>query len=125
MNLKKWYKLNPPKPPFLINGRINKKIVIERYKLTNQDKEGINNIFLRQVNLDTVQMIKCDQPAHSILLYHDKKLSYIDICFGCKKIHTSNNINLDESNFDDQKWNELKYYFKSKGLEKLLTYLEE
>jgi hypothetical protein len=125
MNLKEWYKQHPPKPPFLIKGNLNTEIILENYLLSIQDRPIINRILLRPVNLDTLELSKCDQPAHSILIFHNKQLTYLDLCFGCKKIHTSDDININESNLDEIKWKELKEYFKEKGLTKLFKGIDE
>ena len=121
MNLKKWYKLHPPLLKFLDKGKLNRKIIKETLALTNTNKTNLSNILLRQVLLKTFNPTKCDEPRHSIIIYKNNQQSYIDICFGCRRIHTSKDIDFSEFYMDDKKWTELEEFFKVNGLTKLFV----
>lgn len=118
MDLEKWHEVNSPAPPFLINGQINKNIITESITLSKNEVYNLSNIITREYHTDTLVLIKCDNPRHAILLYKKNMLSYIDICFGCRKIHCSSDIKLTEEFFDDQKWDRLENEFKHIGITK-------
>jgi hypothetical protein len=128
MNLKKWYELHPPQPPylkFLEQGKINRKIIIESKTLTSDDQVNLSNILLRQVLIQKINRTTCDEPRHTIIIWKTNIQSYIDICFGCRRIHTSKDINFSESYLDDKKWNDLESFFKTNGLAKLFDNKEK
>jgi hypothetical protein len=63
--------------------------------------------------------MQCDMPRHSIIIYKNDKQSYIDICFGCKRINTSNDIDFSVIDMDDEKWEDLQKFFMANGIKKL------
>jgi hypothetical protein len=116
INLKKWEVLHPAAPKFLVNGKLNKQIIIESASLNDSGKLNLSSILLRQVNLKHWAPAKCDIPQHSVILYKGNHQSFIDICFGCKRIHPSKDIAFDEINMDEKKWEALLAFFKSNGI---------
>ena len=116
MNLKKWKALHPKPVYFLENGKVNRKIIREQCVLNNLKKAKLISILLNPLQSKDVEIGKCDEPRHTILIYKKHNVSYIDICFTCLRIHTSKDIHLDEFDFDDKKWVELESFFKSNGL---------
>lgn len=119
VNLKKWNKLHPPLPLFLMNGKVNRKIFLEKTNLKDSGKNILTNILLRKKVSREVKMMQCDMPHHSIIIYKNNKQSYIDICFGCMKIHTSIDIQFSEADMDDEKWEDLRKFFMANGIKKL------
>jgi hypothetical protein len=119
MNLKKWNKLHPPLLKYLYKGKLNRKIIKESLALTTSNKISLSNILFRQVLLKSFNPSNCDEPRHSIMIYKDNKESYIDICFGCRRINTSKDIDFSEFYIDEKKWNDLEDFFKINGLTKL------
>lgn len=119
MNFKKWHKQHPPLLKFLDKGKLNRQIIRESLALITTNKTDLSNILLRQVIIKDVNSTKCDEPRHSIIIYRNAKQSYIDICFGCRRIHTSNDIDFSEFYMDEKKWTDLENFFKTNGLTKL------
>lgn len=125
MNLQKWSKLHPPLLKYLDKGKLNRKIIKESLSLTDSIKIKLSNILFRQVLLKKFNPTTCDEPRHSIIIYKNNKESYIDICFGCRRIHTSKDIDFSEFYMDEKKWTELEDFFKTNGLTKLFVERED
>ena len=125
MNLKKWKATHPKPLAFLEKGTFNRKIILESISLNDTNKAKLISVLLRPKKTKTLTLVKCDEPRHSILIYKKNKVSYIDICFTCMRIHTSKNIHLYLYNFDKRKWTELEQFFKTNGLTKLFEKNED
>ena len=125
MNLKKWYKLHPLPLKFFERGKLNKKIIVESLLLVDSNKNVLSKILLRQVLIKSLTYAKCDEPRHTIIIYKNSKQTFIDICFGCRRTHTSKDIDFSEFYLDEQKWNDLENFFKANGLTKLFIETEE
>jgi hypothetical protein len=121
VNLKKWNALHPPAPNFLTNGKINRKIFVEATSLKSNSRLNLLNILLREKISREVKVMTCDMPRHSIIIYKNNKQSYIDICFGCMRIHTSTDIQFSEADMDDEKWEDLQKFFVEEGIKKLYS----
>jgi len=121
MNLKKWNKLHPPLFKYLVKGKLNRKIIKESLALTSDNKTNLSNILLRQVLLKSFNPTTCEEPRHSVIIYKNNKQSYIDICFGCRRIHTSKDIEFSEFYMDEKKWTDLEDFFKGNGLTELFV----
>jgi hypothetical protein len=119
VNYKKWNSLYPPAPSFLINGKINREIFVEKISLTNSGKASLINILIKISTPREIKAMQCDMPRHSIIIYKNNKHSYIDICFGCKRINTSNDIDFSVIGIDDEKWGNLQKFFMANGIKKL------
>ena len=81
---------------------------------TNKNK--FIEILTKSPKNENSNKISCDLPQHSIIIYKNGKQSFIDICFMCKKIHVSQDIDFSEKDFDDEKWNQLKVFFQNAGI---------
>jgi hypothetical protein len=110
---------SPQRPPFLKNGKINRKIIVEATSLTSAGRLNLITILSRKEILREIKMMQCDLPRHSIIIYKNNKQSYIDICFSCKRINTSKDIEFSEIGFDEEKWEDLQKYFMASGIKKL------
>ncbi len=119
INHKKWNSLYPLAPSFLIDGKINRKIFVETISLTNNKKNSLINILVKRTISREIKMMQCDMPRHSIIIYKNNKQSYFDICFSCKRIHTSNDIAFSVIDIDDEKWEDLQKFFMANGIKKL------
>ena len=119
LNSKEWHKLHPPPLKFLVNGKLNRNIIVESHFLSKTGKDSLIITLLRRVILKEISRTTCDEPRHTIIIYKNGKEVYIDICFGCRRIHTSKDIDFSESYMDDKKWEELEDFFKVSGLTKI------
>lgn len=126
MNLVKWKKLHPSHTlSFFENGKINRKIIVESASLNDKNRNALVNILAEKDAKEILREIGCDEPRHSIIIYKDGNESYLDICFGCEKIHTSNDIVFDEADMNEKKWFSLKYFFQLNGLTEILKKYNE
>ncbi|MCC6762764.1 MAG: hypothetical protein IT252_16200 [Chitinophagaceae bacterium] len=116
--LKRWYEEYPPAPPYLINEDINGVIILESATLSKKQIEQLSEVINRKFYTDTIEYARCDNPVNSILIYTQAKLSFIDICFGCRRVHCSSDIKLSEEHFDDTKWQMLELLFRERGIKK-------
>ena len=102
---------------FFAGTDINPAVIIERRRLSKQDIVSLNNIIQKPVRKTKIGWIPlCFEPHHAILIYTKGRLSYIDFCFHCSQLATSPDINLDNMDFRDGKWIDMKSFFKKHGL---------
>jgi len=110
---------NVPKehPPFLINNQINPFIIKERAKLAKAEVHELGRLFRLPVKKSNIGYLSlCFAPRNSILIYKEGRLSYIDLCFTCRGIATSEDLELNEHYFNESKWVKLRNYFQTKGI---------
>jgi hypothetical protein len=100
-------------PTFLLRGNINPKIILSKKRLLKTQ----NLIDILHVKDGTYEYIpgNCDEPRNSILIYTKGRLSYIDICFHCQRIHTSEDLK-DLVVFDRDRFAKTEKLFKSFNL---------
>ncbi|MFZ1304452.1 MAG: hypothetical protein WAR80_01355, partial [Ferruginibacter sp.] len=97
-------------PTFLLNKDVNPKIILSR-KLLIDKQELIDLLHLGDGTYKHTSAT-CDEPRNSILIYFKGKLSYIDICFQCQRIHTSDDLKTLVF-FDQRKYEKVEALFKS------------
>ena len=114
-----------PAPKYFIKGKLNGRIINEQVLLTDTAKLTLTKILVRQVLKKKWTPSTCDQPRHSIIVYKNNKQSYIDICFGCRRVHTSKDIDFSEFYMDEKKWEQLKNFFKNNGLTQVFNEYNE
>ena len=100
---------------YLKNRKVNPVIIKQRKAISKSEMTDLSEIFTLEKAVE-INQSKCDMPHHSILIFKNNVQSYIDICFYCKRIHTSKDIDLYGTDFTDNKWETLKLFFKKKGL---------
>ncbi len=112
----KSYENARPVYKFLRHRKINLAIVKESLTLSYINRSKLINVLCRNVDTKAFTPTKCDEPRHTIIIYKKRRQSYIDICFHCKRIHTSKDIIFTELYFDTKKWNDLEEFFRTYGL---------
>ena len=103
--------------PLLDKGKPNDKIIQEKKILTTDNINELSEI-LSKVPGEVAKIATCFTPHHAIFISKDNFTSYINICFTCQRIETSENISFRNSDFDDNKWELLKMFFKNSGIKK-------
>ena len=104
-----------PYPKYLKNEKINPAIIKQRKAISKSEMDELSEIFRLKKAIE-INQTKCDMPHHSIIIFKNNAQSFIDICFYCKHIHTSKDINLEEAEINDNKWEKLKAFFNKHGL---------
>jgi hypothetical protein len=104
-----------PAIPLVKNNKLNTKLIKEQYRLNEIEIDSLLKIFTKGNNgiLDTPYV--CFSPHQAVLIYKNSTCSYVDICFFCKGMVTSDDINLPES-MSESSWDRLKHFFYSRGL---------
>src|SRR5439155_11703121 len=100
-------------PTFLLKGNINPKIILSKKLLL--DKQSLIDMLHIKDGKYKHTPANCDEPRNSILIYAKGKLSYIDICFQCQRIHTSGDLK-DLVFFDQPRFAKVEALFKSFNL---------
>jgi hypothetical protein len=104
------------KPPqLLISDKLNDMIVKERKKLDSLNTGKLIKILKEPFEDKTIEEGNCFIPHHAILFYKKGKLSYIDICFGCRGFITSKDLEFIDG-FDKKKWRQMEAFLKSLGI---------
>jgi len=104
------------KQRFLIkNGFLNKSIIKEYVKLSKPEVDTLLAILNIPETASELNAIKCFSPHHGIVIFKNKMVSYIDICFDCLHIAVSNDID-DGFYFSTGTWKKLRTFFKSKKI---------
>ena len=110
-----------PLPKLIVKGRINDKIVHERFRLGDTLVRTLAGIISRSFQDTMVERGMCFLPHHAVIYFKSGKASYVDMCFGCRRIETSEDIKITEFDFDDQKWDELVAFYEQQGIRYELT----
>lgn len=102
--------------PLVENRKLNNKAIKERYLLNHSETKELSSILGRPKKDLKIEMAKCFIPFHAIIWKTKGKYLWIELAFDCRRLETCKEISIDESDFDDRKWNELTEFFKQKGL---------
>ena len=109
-------------PPAFLNGRVvNDSIVKQKRLLSNTERQELSAILGLSINKTRFSATTCFYPRHSILIYRQGDMSYIDICFSCRAVVSSVDIEISRANFIEKKWTLLEQFFKAKRLTYGLT----
>ena len=103
-----------PLPKLMISGKPNYKIFKERQIIKDTSLVTLTKILGRPFQGHTIEVSMCFMPHHAILIFHNGKTSYFDICFSCRQFITSKDLEK-ISAFDNQKWAELEDFFLTQG----------
>ena len=112
-----------PLPELIINKNPNYKIIKERQIISGQQLDTLIHILDRPFRSKTVEGSECYMPHHTIYIFKNGELSYIDLCFWCRGFETSEDLNKIYK-FDNRKWKELENFFKRLGFKYKLTSFE-
>src|SRR5579863_5814126 len=111
-----------PLPELMIKGKPNYKIITERQIISGKQLDRLIQILNSPDTSRVIEESKCYMPHHTIFLFKNGKLSYIDICFSCRRFETSDDL-YRISKFDDRKWDELEKLFERFGFKYKLNSL--
>ncbi|HEV3413404.1 MAG TPA: hypothetical protein VG101_13060 [Puia sp.] len=103
-----------PLPELIIKGKPNYEIIKERQIISGKRLDRLVQILNRPLENRIIEVGKCFIPHHTIFLFKNGKLSYIDVCFWCRGFETSEDLNK-ICRFDDRKWDELEKLFTGLG----------
>lgn len=114
-----------PNPTLIENGEINYKIVNKKIVLNDSAIQRLSKI-LAKPNTDRLVAIgQGFSPHHAVFIFKNGKFSFVHICFSCGTIETSEDIEIDSSDFNSRKWKELKDFFMKLGMKVDLDYDED
>jgi hypothetical protein len=102
-----------PPPRLIIKGKPNSEIIKERQIVCGKQLDELIQIINRPIKSGS-WVGKCYMPHHTIFLFKNGELSYIDVCFSCRKFETSRDLKKIYQ-FDDRKWDELEKLFARLG----------
>lgn len=104
-------------PHFMCGTGINPLIIVQRHRLRSQEIDRLISILRAPGNRYGIGSDPlCFEPHHAILIYTNSKCSFIEICFHCKGLINSADLNLTNSDFPKEKWGKLKAFFLQMGL---------
>ena len=115
-----------PLPKLVTNNRPNREIIYEERVITDTALHRLTQILTRPFEDTEIEKMMCFMPHHAILIIKNNKTSFIDICFGCLGIETSQNIKMTANDIDKRKWTELEAFFLQQNIKyKLVKESEE
>lgn len=101
-----------PAYSLLKDGDIHPDVVVKKVLL---NKDQIKVLTLALVSEAKISIIgECYDPHHSILMYKNGELTYLDICFDCRNFHYS--VNSAELIISPLNWTNLTSFMNSLGL---------
>lgn len=103
-----------PLPKLLVGGKPNYAIFRERQQLSGAQLDTFIKIFARPFQDKGIEMAKCFMPHHAVFIMKSGKISWVDICFGCRRFDTSKDLEKLYA-FDSRKWTELENFLVRLG----------
>ena len=82
--------------------------------LNNSRLENLTSILLQPIDENNIAQSNCFDPHHAIIFYHKSQLSYIDMCFHCWGLRTSEDLDKLKG-YDMKKWEQMLTLFKQAG----------
>lgn len=108
-------KEEPDDRKLILNGKINPKLIIEQKRLTTTAVKYLASCITRPFADKKIIEDQCFNPRHTVYIFRDKTVSYIDICFECREIECSNDIIFPINDFDSVTWKKLEKFFHAQG----------
>ena len=102
-------------PKWVVGGHPNYKALLKHKRLLSAQRIELSRILLRPFRDNKIVTMQCCEPHHIIFLVRNGHTSYLDICFGCRCLDSSKDLEKLYA-FDDRKWNELEKLFNKLGL---------
>lgn len=107
----------PIPPPLIVeNERPNSKIIHETVILTDSLRNRLIKILTESNKSGRIEMAGCFMPHHAVLLTKNGKTSFIEICFGCRRIFASDDIGTDDIQYAQKMWVDLERFFSANGI---------
>jgi hypothetical protein len=103
--------------PIVVENRLNRKIVRESALLKGENIAQLGALLDRPFADRQITVARCFLPHHAIIVVNKGKASYLDICFDCRRVESSPDIQIDDGDFDTRKWKELLAFFQRQGLQ--------
>lgn len=100
----------------LINGKPNDDIILTSTKLSRRSINSLAVILTKETAGDIVTMA-CFDPHHAVYIFRKEKVSYLDICFGCRQFSYTKEINTGGHQLTNETWLELESFFNAEGIE--------
>ena len=110
-----------PPPQLFLKGKLNTEIIKERKVLNALAVQQLKELIIRPFEDSIISSVMCYFPHHSILIYKKKRISHLELCFGCHKFKTSQDLK-ELGYFDKRKWKELFAFFKLNDMKYELDY---
>jgi len=101
-------------PEILIEQKLNTNIIKERKKLTGKSINSLIDILSLPTNNDSIFRSRCFDPHQAILIFKNTKISYIDMCFHCWGLRTSDDLN-EIIGYEELKWKKIYSFFRQNG----------
>lgn len=99
----------------VVDGKLNKTIIMERKSLSGNEIDELISILLKPTNADSVELLKCSNPEHAILIFKEDKLSYLNLDFSfCSGLGTSSDLS-ELKGYQKSKYKVLEEFFIKKG----------
>lgn len=103
-----------PLPGLIVQGKPNYNIIKEQKIIKDAELDTLIQILSRPFEDSIIHISKCFIPHHAIFIIKNGRVSYVDICFGCRGFVTSKDLSKMYA-FDDRKWAELESFFIKLG----------
>ena len=100
--------------PILDNGKLNLSSVHEKKVIDHKSLNKLLDILSAPFK-QAEDAASCFMPHHAIILVRRNVYSSVEICFQCRQIRTSPDVELTNYDLDRNKWRQLKLYFKKAG----------
>lgn len=102
--------------PLLNNNEVNYEIIKKEKVLNRYEIDNLKHILVSVNNDSLLRWSPCFMPKHAILIKNQRRFSFIEICFTCNTVYSSDDLHIDQSYFSQQKWKGLEKLFIKKGL---------
>jgi hypothetical protein len=110
-------------PQLLQKNKLNYAIIESIAAVDSSETKGLITILTSKNEDEEIKQMTCFLPHHAILIFKKGIVSYIDICFGCRKIATTEDI-ITNSWLSDKSWKELEKFFNNKKIKTKMTLKE-
>lgn len=110
--------------PLVINSLPNNRIIKERRVINSSSLDTLVKILLLNSNDDSFEKASCYMPHHTIFLFKENDLSYIDFCFQCQRFETSKDLLNAIVDIGNQKMEKIRLFYKSLGFNYKLDFNE-
>jgi hypothetical protein len=98
-------------------GEINYKIIKEKIRLNDSSKNKLIKILTQPNNDSLIQKMRCFTPHHALIFFNKKKISFLDICFGCENFESSKGVGTKDIYAPKAMWKELEKFFLAQGIQ--------